>query len=87
MATDLQIKIDVRLNLEGHWPRSTYMRLCAERGVAYTEQDYLRWRAVGERLTGQPCFETTVERATKAFAQLGVGMAAAGEALRRAFAR
>jgi len=85
MPANREADITVRINLEGHWPRATYRRLCAERGVAYDEQDYLRWRAVGERLTGEPCFETVVDRAAKAFAQLGVAAAKAGEHLQKAF--
>lgn len=70
MPTPETIDVTLRLNLEGRWPRSTYRALCAERGVAYDEADYLRWRAIGERLTREPCFETQVRSASAALASL-----------------
>jgi len=81
------LDVKIRLNLEGHWPRETYRQLCAERGVAYDEADYLRWRAVGERLTGEPCFETTVERASVALRSLGIAVASLEPHMRRAMER
>jgi len=87
MPTQRTIDGSVQLNLEGHWRRSTYRNLCAENGVEYQEADYLRWREVGERLTGEPCFETQVQRASAAFAQLGVAASQAADQLRKAFSR
>lgn len=81
---EIKISADIKLNLEGHWPRARYAALCLEQGRAYDEQDYLRWRAVGERLSGEPCFETQVQRATEAVQRLGVAFATTGSALQRA---
>lgn len=86
MPTTTQISADIKLNLEGDWPRESYRRLCAERGVAYDEQDYLRWRAIGERLTGRLSFETQAQRCAEAFQRLGLSMAQAGHALQKALA-
>ena len=87
MPTPGTINVNLRLNLEGHWPRSTYLALCVRQGIEYTEADYLRWREVGERLTGEPCFETQVQRASAAFNALGLAAARAGEHMRKAFAK
>lgn len=51
------------------------MLLCVQNGVDFTEDAYLQWRTVGERLTGRPCFETTMKRATAALESLGQSMA------------
>ena len=75
MPKTASVQVTMHLNLEGHWRRETYRRLCDERGTAYTEQDYLRWREVGERLSGQHCWETQVEHLSKAFAQFGAAAA------------
>lgn len=83
----LTIHIDgkVRLNLEGDWPRSAYLQHCQQQGVDYTEEGYLQWRAVGERLTGEPCFETTVKRASDALASLGKTFAMVGPQMQAFF--
>lgn len=72
------ITIDVRLNLEGDWRRADFILLCVQNGVDSTEDAYLQWRAVGERLTGRPCFETTMKRATAALESLSLSMAGLG---------
>jgi len=83
MPTPGTIEVELKLNLEGHWPRSTYRQHCATLGIEYREEDYLQWRAVGERLTGEPCFETQVQRTSAAFEALGLSMARAAEHMRR----
>lgn len=69
MATS-DLLIDVRLNLEGNWPRSVYQQHCQQQQIEYTEEGYLQWRAVGERLSGRLSFETAVQRASTAFAAI-----------------
>jgi hypothetical protein len=81
------VTVTVLLNLEGHWPRETYRAICQREGRAYAEADYLRWRDVGERLSGQLSFETTVARASAAFNALALSMAEAGRSLAKAMAR
>ena len=72
------LSIDIRLNLEGDWPRSAYLLHCQQQSIEFTDEGYLQWRAVGERLTGQPCFETSVKRAADALASLGKTFAMIG---------
>lgn len=81
------VVIEVRLNVEGDWPRSAYQQHCQRDGIDYTEEGYLRWRAVGERLSGCQSFETAVQRASAAFASLGVTFAEATKSMVDAFKR
>lgn len=76
---------DIRLNLEGECPRSAYLLHCQQHGVNYTEEGYLQWRAVGERLTGRPSFETSMKRACDAIAKMGVGLNQLGVQMRAIF--
>lgn len=81
------VNIDVRLNLEGDWPRSAYRQHCEQTGIDYTEDGYLRWRTVGERLSGRQSLETSVKRASAALAACGVSIADFGKQWQRVIKR